>query len=162
MRTGRLSLVSAAVALLLAQGLVESVPPAAARVAARAPSDDAASLESKRRQLAEKEALLNAKEEALARLSAALEARVNELNLAKRGLEASLVARKKQDAERYKKMVKIYKGLKPQQAGQLLNKLEPQMVIELLNNMDQKTAVKLIPFISQPRVLEWTRLNLVN
>jgi flagellar protein FlbB len=161
-KTAKVALGRFAVALLLAHGLLVGITPASARVAARPPSDDAQSLELKRQQLAEREAALKAKEEALARLSATIDARVNELNSAKRGIESSLVAKKKQDAERYKKMVKIYKGLKPQQAGQLLNQLDPKMVIELLNNMDQKTAVKLIPFISQPRVLEWTRLNLLS
>ena len=122
--------------------------------------DDAASLELKRQQLVEKEATLRAKEQALSRLSATLDARVIELNAAKKGLEGALVAKKRQDEDRYKKMIKIYKGLKAEEAGGLLNKLEPKMVIEMLNQMDQKTAVKLIPFITQPRVLEWTRLNL--
>ena len=123
-------------------------------------ADDAASLEAKRQQLAEKEAALKAKEEGLRKLSAVLDARVVELNAAKKGLEGAIVAKKKQDEERYKKMIKIYKGLKADQAGALLNKLDDKMVIEMLNQMDQKTAVKLIPFISQPRVLEWTKLNL--
>jgi flagellar protein FlbB len=126
----------------------------------KAPSVDAAALELKRQQLDQREAALRAKEEGLSRLSATLDARVAELNLAKKGIEASLTAKKKQDDDRYKKMVKIYKGLKPEQAGALLNKLEGKMVIEMLNQMDQKTAVKLIPFITQPTVLEWTKVNL--
>jgi flagellar protein FlbB len=132
----------------------------ARRAPARLTADDAASLEQKRQQLAEKEAALNAKEEALRKLSASVDAKVNELNAAKKGLENSLVAKKKQDDERYKKMIKIYKGLKAEQAATLLNKLDDKLVIEMLNQMDQKTAVKLIPLITQPRVLEWTRLNL--
>ena len=127
---------------------------------ARQPVDDAASLELKRQQLADREAALRAKEEALNKLSATLDARVAELNAAKKAIEASLISKKKQDQERYKKMIKIYKGLKAEQAGALLDKLDAKMVIEMLDQMDQKTAVKLIPFISQPRVLEWTRLNL--
>ena len=125
-----------------------------------APANDAAALELKREQLAEKEAALKAKEAALNRLSATLDSRVEELNAAKKGIEASLVAKKQQDDERYKKMIKIYKGLKPEQAAGLLNKLDEKMVIQMLNQMDQKTTVKLIPFLSQPRVLDWTRLNL--
>lgn len=124
------------------------------------PLDDAGSLEVKRQQLVEREAALRAKEEALRRLSATLDARVVELNAARKGIEGSLVAKKKQDEERYKKMIKIYKGLKAEEAGNLLNKLDDKLVIEMLNQMDQKTAIKLIPFITQPRVLEWTRLNL--
>jgi len=127
---------------------------------ARQLGNDAAYLELKRQQLAEKEAALSAKEEALRKLSASVDARVVELNTAKKALEGALVLKKKQDQDRYKKMIKIYKGLKAEQAGTLLNKLDSRMVIEMLNQMDQKTAVKLIPFITQPRVLEWTRLNL--
>ena len=126
----------------------------------RSLSGEGAALEAKRQQLAQKEAALTAKEAALNQLSAKLDARVAELNAAKKGIEESLTAKKKQDDDRYKKMIKIYKGLKPEEAGSLLNKLDDKMVIQMLNQMDQKTAVKLIPFISQPRVLEWTRLNL--
>lgn len=129
-------------------------------VPARQQEGDAGSLDLKRQQLAEKEAALKAKEEALQKLSASLDARVSELNAAKKGIEGALSAKKRQDDDRYKKMIKIYKGLKADQAGALLNKLDDKMVIEMLNQMDQKTAVKLIPFINQPRVLEWTRQNL--
>ena len=122
--------------------------------------DDSAALELKRQQLMEREAALKAKEEALTKLSAKLDARLTELNAVKKAIETALVPKKQQDDGRYKKMIKIYKGLKPDEAGGLLNKLDPKMVIEMLNQMDQKTAVKLIPFITQPRVLEWTRLNL--
>ena len=127
---------------------------------ARQQGGDAGSLDLKRQQLADKEAALNAKEEALKKLSASLDARVAELNAAKKGIEGALSAKKKQDDDRYKKMIKIYKGLKADEAGALLNKLDDKMVLEMLNQMDQKTAVKLIPFINQPRVLEWTRQNL--
>lgn len=156
------SLAAVAVALSLCYGFSSlhagAAEPRAAAV--RPPADDAASLDLKRQQLAEREAALKAKEEELGRLSATLDAKANELNAARKGIEASLSAKKKQDDERYKKMVKIYKGLKPEQAGALLNKLEAKLVIEMLNQMDQKTATKLIPFITQPRVLDWTRQNL--
>jgi flagellar protein FlbB len=156
-------LVAAALVYLLAPGAAHWQAGAAeggARGGSTRVADDSAALEAKRQQLADKEAQLKAKEEALKKLSAVLDARVAELNAAKKGLEGALVAKKKQDDERYKKMIKIYKGLKADQAGALLDKLDSKMVIEMLNQMDQKTAIKLIPFISQPRVLEWTRINL--
>ena len=156
-------LVAAAALYLFAPGASNWLAGAAeggARYGSARVADDAASLDQKRQQLAEKEAALKAKEEALGKLSAALDARVNELNAAKKGLEGALVAKKKEDEHRYKKMLKIYKGLKPEQAGALLDKLDSKMEIEMLNQMDQKTAVKLIPYINQARVLEWTRLNL--
>lgn len=163
-RTLQILLVAAAALYLITPGVSDWQAGASEGGArggsARQVADDSAALDAKRQQLADKEAALKAKEEALKKLSAALDARVVELNAAKKGLEGALVAKKKQDEERYKKMIKIYKGLKADQAGALLNKLGDKMVIELLNQMDQKTAVKLIPFIDQPRVLEWTRLNL--
>jgi flagellar protein FlbB len=155
-------LVAAALGYLFAPGAPgwqAAASEAGARSAARG-GDEAGALEQKRQQLADKEAALKAKEEALRKLSASLDARVIELNAAKKGIEGALVAKKKQDDERYKKMIKIYKSLKADEAGALLNKLDEKLVIEMLNQMDQKTAVKLIPFINQPRVLEWTRLNL--
>ena len=170
MRTMLLSL--ALLALVLYQWRPELLTryASAAEVHQSAPrplTDDFAALELRRQQLAEKEAALKAKEDALGRLAAKLDARVIELNAAKKAIEGALVARKaeeeerrKKDAERYKKMIKIYKTLKAADAAELMNKLEPKLVIEMLNQMDQKTAVKLIPFITQPRVLEWTRLNL--
>lgn len=158
-RTAALALV--ALPLLSGGEKGPAVQAAEVRTAPRsAASAEAAALEAKRQQLAQKEAALAAKEAELNRLAAKLDARVAELNAAKKGIEESLTAKKQQDDERYKKMIKIYKGLKPEQAGNLLNKLDGKMVIQMLNQMDQKTAVKLIPFINQPRVLEWTRLNL--
>ncbi|UFS72331.1 Atg14 domain-containing protein [Geomonas sp. RF6] len=125
-----------------------------------APDEGAAALELKRQQLAEREAAVKAKEDALRKLSAQVEARIRELDAAKKGLEGSLAGKKKLDEERYKKMLKIYKALKPEQAADLMNKLDEPTVIGMLNQMDQKTAVKLIPLLTQPRVLKWSRENL--
>lgn len=123
-------------------------------------SDEAKGLEIRRQQLIEKEAALKAKEQELNALAAKLDARINELNAAQKGIEKSLMAKKKEDGERYRKILKIYRGLKPEEAAKLLNKLDEAMVIEMLNQMDQKTAIKLIPYINQPNVLKWTRQNL--
>lgn len=124
-------------------------------------SGDQTRAEDRLKRLAEREAALKAKEEAFQKANASLEAKVRELEAAKKGLEKQISARKSQDGDRYKKMVKIYKTLKPKDAAELLNKLEPKLVITLLDNMDQKTVVKLLPLITQPTVLEWSRQNLV-
>lgn len=147
---GRLAL--ALFALLL---LCTSTPAGAVVI-----SGDTPRAEERLKRLAEREAALKAKEEAFQKANATLEAKVRELDAAKKGLEKQISARKSQDGERYKKMVKIYKTLKPKDAADLLNKLEPKLVITLLDNMDQKTVVKLLPLITQPTVLEWSRQNL--
>lgn len=119
-----------------------------------------AEVDARLKRLAEREAALKVREDAFAKANALLEAKVRELEAARKGLEAQITARKSQDDERFKKMVKIYRSLKPQDAADLLNKLEPRLVIAVLDQMDQKSVIKLIPLITQPRVLEWTRLNL--
>ena len=122
-------------------------------------ADEAAALETKRQQLVEKEAALKVKEDELNKLSAVLESRINGLNAARKAVDASVQARKSQDSERFKKMLKIYKALRPDEAGKLLDKLDESLVIQMLDQMDQKTVVKLIPYLNQPRVLKWTREN---
>lgn len=137
------------------RGAVRAVSPS------RPETDEAAALETKRQQLMEKEAALKVKEEELNKMSASLENRINGLNAARKAMDASVQAKKKEEGERFKKMLKIYKSLRPEAAGKLLDKLDEPLVIKMLDQMDQKTVVKLIPYLNQPRVLEWTKENIV-
>ena len=57
-------------------------------------------------------------------------------------------------------MIGMFKKMRPEQAGQLMEKLEEEKVIALLNQMDTKTAIKLIPYLKQPRVVKWINENL--
>lgn len=121
---------------------------------------EAAALELKKQQLAAKEAALSIKEQELKALAATLEARVKELESAKAGLDRSLDARKKVQSANYQKLLKVYKGLKPQEAVKLLDGLSENEALELLSEMDQKRAAKLLPLIKKERALKWTRQNL--
>ncbi len=114
----------------------------------------------KERQLAEREAALNLKEQELKRLSARLDARVKEIEAVRKSMETTVSARKKADDERYKKMLKLYKALRPEEAAGLIDKLDEDIAMELLNQMDTKTAAKLIPYLDRKRVLKWTRASL--
>lgn len=142
-------------------------PPAPTRLqvseAQKACAEEGAALEVRRQQLAEREAALSAKEQELKKSAAGLDAKLKELAELRKALDESLKQRKAEALsrqERYKKMLKVYKGLKPADAGRLIDKLDEDMAIEMLNQMDQKMAVKLIPYLNQPRVLKWTRVNL--
>lgn len=134
-------------------------PPAPAGRDTR-PSDEAAALELKRAQLAEKEAALAAKEQEMRRLEARLAGRIKELDEAKKNYETALADRKKAGSEQYQKMLKMLKTMKPVDAAALMNKLDEDVVIEMLNRMDQKTVLKLMPNLSQPRVLRWVKENI--
>lgn len=128
--------------------------------ASRAAREEKAIQDARRQQLAEREAALAAKEQELKRLGTKLDSQIKSLDDSKKRLDDSLKTQKKARDEKQKKMIGLFKKMKPEQAGQLMDKLEEDKVISLLNQMDTKTAIKLIPYLKQPRVLKWIEENL--
>ena len=57
-------------------------------------------------------------------------------------------------------MVKLFKTMKGEQAGKMMDSLKEDLALSLLSRMDTKTVAKLAPFISQPRVIKWVTENL--
>ncbi len=114
----------------------------------------------KRNEILDRETSVSLKEQELKRLSESLLNRVQQLQQVQKEFEASAEQKKKDDAEKYKKILKVYKSLRPEEAAALMDKLDEGMALEMLNQMDTKTAVKLIPLMNQDRVLKWTRLSL--
>jgi flagellar protein FlbB len=132
--------------------------------ATRAAREEKALQDARRQQLAEKEAALAAKEQELKKLSAKIEAQVKTLEDSKKRLDDSQKAlseaqKKKQD-EKIQKMVKLFKTMKAEQAGKMMDTLKEDLALSLLTRMDTKTVAKLAPFISQPRVVKWITDNL--
>lgn len=132
--------------------------------ATRAAREEKALQDARRQQLAEKETTLTAKEQELKKLSAKLEAQVKALEESKKRLDDSMKAqsdaqKKKQD-EKITKMVKLFKTMRSEQAGKMIDTLKEDLALSLLSRMDTKTVAKLAPFISQPRVIKWVTDNL--
>lgn len=128
--------------------------------ASRAAREEKAIQDARRQQLTEREAALAAKEQELKRLGAKLDSQIKSLDDSKKRLDDSLKVQKKLRDEKQKKMIGLLKKMRPEQAGQLMDKLEERKVISLLDQMDTKTVVKLIPYLKQPRVLKWIEENL--
>lgn len=132
--------------------------------ATRAAREEKALQDARRQQLAEKEAALAAKEQELKKLSAKLEAQVKALEDSKKRMDDSLKAQseaqKKKLDEKTLKMVKLFKAMKAEQAGKMIDTLKEDLALSLLSRMDTKTVAKLAPFISQPRVIKWVTENL--
>jgi len=128
--------------------------------AARAAREEKAIQDARRQQLAEREAALAAKEQELKRLGAKLDSQIKSLDDSKKRMDDSFKTQKKLRDEKQKKMIGLFKKMRPEQAGQLMDKLGEEKVISLLNQMDTKTVVKLIPYLKQPRVLKWIEENL--
>jgi flagellar motility protein MotE (MotC chaperone) len=132
--------------------------------ATRAAREEKTLQDTRRQQLAEKEAALAAKEQELKKLSAKIEAQVKALEESKKRLDDSLKAqteaqKKKQD-EKILKMVKLFKTMRSEEAGKIFDKLKEDHALSLLSRMDTKAVAKLAPFISQPRVVKWVTDNL--
>lgn len=108
----------------------------------------------------EREAAVSMKEKELKKLDANLEGKIRKLDETRKGMESTLTQQKKADTERYQKMVKLYKALRPEQAAKLIDKMEEDIAMELMSRLDQKTMAKMIPYLNQARVLKWTRLSL--
>jgi flagellar motility protein MotE (MotC chaperone) len=132
--------------------------------ASRAAREEKAIQDARRQQLAGKEAALAAKEQELKKLSAKLEAQVKALEESKKKVDESMkvrsAAQKKQQEEKVQKMVKLFKTLRGEQAGQYIDSLHEDLALTLLGRLDTKTVAKLAPFINQPRVVKWISENL--
>jgi len=132
--------------------------------ASRAAREEKAIQDARRQQLTDKEAALAAKEQELKRLSEKLDAKLKTLEEAQKKLDEATKTQKKmtekaQD-EKYKKMIGMFKKMRAEQAGQLLDKLEENKAIAVLNLMDTKSVIKVVPYIKQPKVVKWINENL--
>jgi flagellar motility protein MotE (MotC chaperone) len=132
--------------------------------ATRAAREEKTLQDARRQQLAEKEAALAAKEQELKKLSAKLEAQVKALEDSKKRLDDSQKvkndAQKKKQDEKIMKMVKLFKTMKSEQAGKMIDSLKEDNAILILGKLDTKTVAKLVPFIAQQRIIKWISDNL--
>jgi len=132
--------------------------------ATRAAREEKALQDARRQQLTDREAALAAKEQELKKLSDKLDAQVKALEENRKKLDESLTvkstAQKKQQDEKIAKMVKLFKTMRSEQAGKMIDSLKEDVALSLLSKMDTKTVAKLAPFISQPRVVKWVSDNL--
>lgn len=132
--------------------------------ASRAAREEKTLQDARRQQLVDKEAQLAAKEQELKKLSAKIEAQIKALDESKKkmdeALKAQSAAQKKAQDEKITKMVKLFKTIKGEQAGKLIDGMKEDMALALMSRLDTKTIAKLSPYINQPRVLKWVTSNL--
>jgi len=132
--------------------------------ASRAAREEKTIQDARRQQLTEKEAQLAAKEQELKKLSAKIEAQIKALDDSKKrmddALKAQSASQKKAQDEKVLKMVKLFKTIKGEQAGKLIDGMKEDMALSLMSRLDTKTVAKLTPYINQPRVLKWISNNL--
>lgn len=102
------------------------------------------SLMERKRQLDERDTLLNQREEQLRALRDNIQQQVAELKRLQAEIEASMDAKKAQDAENLQKVVNLYNGMDPKRAAEKLERLEPKYAVQILMGMNQRKAANLL------------------
>lgn len=98
----------------------------------------------RKRQLDERDTLLNQREEQLRSLRDSIQQQVAELKRLQADIEASMEAKKAQDAENLQKVVNLYNGMDPKRAAEKLERLEPKVAVQILMGMNQRKAANLL------------------
>ena len=102
------------------------------------------SLVERKRQLDERDTLLNQREEQLRALRDNIQQQVAELKRLQSEIEASMDAKRAQDAENLNKVVNLYNGMDPKKAAQKLETLEAKVAVQILMGMNQRKAAQLL------------------
>jgi flagellar motility protein MotE (MotC chaperone) len=102
------------------------------------------SLVERKRQLDERDSLLNQREEQLRVLRDNIQHQVAELKRLQGEIEASMEAKKALDAENLKKVVVLYNGMEPKKAAQRFQALEPRIAMQILMAMNQRKAAQIL------------------
>ena len=102
------------------------------------------SLTERKRLLDERELLLNQREEQLRALRDNIQRQIAELNRLQQKIEASMEAKKTQDAENLNKVVSLYNGMDPKKAAQKLQSLDTPVAVQILMAMTQRKASALL------------------
>jgi len=102
------------------------------------------SLMERKRQLDERDTLLNQREEQLRALRDNIQQQVAELKRLQGEIEASMDAKKAQDAENVKKVVGLYNGMDPKKAAKKFESLDPKVAVQILLGMNQRKAAQVL------------------
>jgi flagellar motility protein MotE (MotC chaperone) len=102
------------------------------------------SLMERKRQLDERDTLLNQREEQLRVLRDNIQHQVSELKRLQDAIEASMDAKKSLDAENLKKVVALYNGMDSKRAAEKFQQLEPKVAVQILMSMNQRKAAALL------------------
>lgn len=106
------------------------------------------SLMERKRQLDERDTLLNQREEQLRALRDNVQQQVGELKRLQTDIEASMEAKKAQDAENLTKVVNLFNSMDSTKAAEKLDSLEPKYAVQILMGMKQRKAAQLLERLS--------------
>ena len=102
------------------------------------------SLMERKRQLDERDVLLNQREEQLRALRDNIQRQVAELKQLQEQIEASMDAKRAQDAENLNKVVNLYNGMDARRSAEKLQTLATKTAAQILLSMNQRKASQLL------------------
>jgi len=102
------------------------------------------SLMERKRQLDERDIMLNQREEQLRTLRDNVQQQVTELKRLQSEIEASMEAKRQLDAENLQKVVNLYNGMDPRKAAEKMQSLEPRVAMQILMGMNQRKASQIL------------------
>ncbi|MDH4247977.1 MAG: hypothetical protein OEW39_09175 [Deltaproteobacteria bacterium] len=102
------------------------------------------SLMERKRQLDERDTMLNQREEQLRTLRDNVQQQVTELKRLQSEIEASMEAKRQLDAENLQKVVNLYNGMDPRKAAEKIQGLEPKISMQILMGMNQRKASQIL------------------
>ncbi len=113
-------------------------------------------LEKKQKELTEREAGLVEKEERLKAVKSDIEKKIEEFTKLKEAIETFVKKLDEADAERTKKIVKIYESMPPEDVAFRIEKLDEGMAVALLSAMSEKKAAKILATVTVDKAVRLT------
>lgn len=114
------------------------------------------SLMERKRQLDERDTMLNQREEQLRALRDNIQHQIAELRKIQQEIEAGMDAKKALDADNLRKVVSLYDGMDPKKSAQKFQTLDPKVAVQILMAMNQRKAAALLEELPPQKAKEIT------
>lgn len=113
-------------------------------------------LEKKQKELTEREAGLVDREERLKEVKAGIEKKIEEFTKLKEVIETFVKKLDEAEAERTKKIVKIYESMPAEDVASRIEKLDEGMAVTILASMSEKKAAKILAMVNIDKAVRLT------
>jgi len=112
------------------------------------------SIEKERMVLLKKEEDIKKEKKILKDIKDDVDKRIAKLKTLRLELEGLLEKLEKRDEEKFRHLVKVYEGMRPEEAGPLISTLREDIAIRIFSEMNNKKAAKILPFIESEKAIK--------
>jgi flagellar motility protein MotE (MotC chaperone) len=101
--------------------------------------------------LVQKKTELKAQEEELKAIRDEINIKIEKLTQLRVEIKNDLARKETIDGQRFKHLIKVYSGMKPQSAAEIIGKLDKNFAVELLSQMKGETAGAILSFLDREK-----------